>query len=335
MRPILKTGIRRYLLVVFAVSVMLSFTFSRVEAAAEKIPVFVSILPQKFFVEQIGKERVDVQVMVQPGASPHTYEPKPRQMAALSKTGVYFAIGLPFEKVWLEKISASNKYMKIIHTDEGIAKIQMKAEHHHEEEAEHKEDGKQKEPSEHKAAHNKEDKGEKEPDETHAHSDANGEPDPHIWLSPKLVAIQAQHILEGLKSVDPDYATLYDANYRTFILQITKLDEELKGIFADRKGIKFMVFHPSWGYFARDYQLEELPVEIEGKNPRPAQLQELINNARENKISIIFVQPQFSVKSARQIAREINAEVVFADPLAYEWIENLRDVSKKFKSALK
>lgn len=329
-------------LLVFAFTVLI-FTSSRVEAAEGKIPVFVSIVPQKFFVEQIGRDRVDVQVMVEPGASPHTYEPKPQQMRALSKARVYFAIGLPFEHVWLGKIAAANRDMKIVHTDEGIEKIQMVGEHHHEGEAgeqhraepPHKPDG-----AKHTAEPPHKPAGERDSAEEHHRPDGepgelHGEPDPHIWLSPGLVAIQAEQILNGLKAVDPSSAALYESNYRTFISQITALDGELKEIFAGKQGVQFMVFHPSWGYFAREYKLKELPIEMEGKDPKPAQIQELISHAREHKISVIFVQPQFSVKSAHQIAKEINGEVVFADPLAYDWFKNLREVADKFKAALR
>ncbi|MBF0572876.1 MAG: zinc ABC transporter substrate-binding protein, partial [Desulfamplus sp.] len=303
--------------------------FSKVSASEDKLTVFVSILPQKFFVEQIGKDRVDVHVMVQPGASPHTYEPRPQQMTALSKTDIYFAIGLPFEKVWLEKISATNKNMKIINTDDGIEKIQMVRHNHNEEgdDVEHKVT--EKKSVKNDKEQNIKQKQELEPDlhKEHKHKgenkEHNGEPDPHIWLSPKLVIIQANHILEGLKSIDSKSGAFYDANYKEFILKIEKIDRDLKDIFKDKKGVKFMVFHPSWGYFARDYNIQEIPIEKEGKNPRPAELQELINHAREDKILVIFAQPQFSTKSAKQIAREINGEVVFADPLAYDWFKNL------------
>lgn len=305
----------------FQFSIPLPATASANGSTDEKMHIFVSILPQKFFVEQIGKNIVDVQVMVQPGASPHTYEPKPQQMASLSETKIYFSIGLPFERVWLGKIAAANKKMSIVHTDEGIKKIHMMEHYHHDEESEHKED----------IGHDKHHENESgKTDNSH-----NGEPDPHIWLSPELVIIQAQHILKALKNADPDHASIFDSNYNKFISEVEKLDGELKKIFADKPGVQFMVFHPSWGYFAHTYNLQQLPIEIEGKNPKPSQLQELILRAKKDKISVVFAQPQFSVKSARQIAREINGEVVFADPLAYNWFDNLREVAAKFKSALK
>jgi zinc transport system substrate-binding protein len=278
-------------------------------SAAQFPVVFVSILPQKFFVQQIGKELVDVEVMVQPGASPATYEPKPKQMAALSRARIYFSIGVPFENAWLRKISATNPEMKVVHTDQGITKIPMAA--HHDEE-----DG-----SRHEDRHSR---------DQHAH----GTLDPHIWLSPSLVKIQAQTILEALQEIDPEHAGIYEDNFRQFVSAVDALDTRLKAVFAAKDGMRFMVFHPSWGYFAEAYGLQQIPIEVEGKNPKPAQLKALIEHARENKISVVFVQPQFSTKSAELIAREIGGQVVFADPLAENWLDNLYDVASKFKAAL-
>jgi zinc transport system substrate-binding protein len=263
--------------------------------------VFVSILPQKYFVKQIGKDRVDVRVMVQPGASPATYEPKPKQLVELSKTDIYFSIGVPFEKVWLKKITAANPRMKVVHTDHGIEKIPMAADVHHDQEKHHN----------------------------------HGIPDPHIWLSPPLVKIQAHTILSALQQVDPSHGTVYQTNYREFVSRIHELDGQLKTLFAEKQGLRFLVFHPAWDYFARAYGIEQVPIEIEGKEPKPAQLKELIEYARENRITVIFVQPQFSAKSADLIAKEIGGQVAFADPLAEDWMANLREVADKFEAALK
>ena len=100
---------------------------------AEPIEVFVSIVPQKYFLERIGGESVKVSVMVQPGANPATYEPKPRQMVALTKAKAYFAIGVPFEAAWLNRISAVNPRMMVIQTEEGIEKRIMEDHIHVEE----------------------------------------------------------------------------------------------------------------------------------------------------------------------------------------------------------
>lgn len=276
--------------------------------AGEKLSVFVSIVPQKYFVQQIGKDFVDVKIMVQPGASPATYEPKPRQMAELSKADLYFSIGVPFENAWLQKIAAANPDMKVIHTDHGIEKRAM-AEHHHDEEDHH--DG-----------------------EDH-HDDDHAGLDPHIWISPALVKIQAKTILKALQAADPSHKKEYAENFNSFAAKIDALDQDLKQIFAGKKGLQFMVFHPAWGYLAHDYGLKQVPVEIEGKDPKPAQLKELIEHAKAGGIKVIFVQPQFSTKSAELVAREIGGQVAFANPLAEDWMVNLRMITQKFNDFLK
>lgn len=267
--------------------------------AEDKLLVFVSIPPQKYMVQQIGQALLDVEVMIPAGADPHIYEPKPRQMVALSKARLYFAIGIqPFENNWLKKLVSSNPEMMLVHTDRGVQKIPMTT-------------------PQHKA-------------ERHA-----GEPDPHIWLSPPLVMKQAQTILNALLEFDPASRTVYETNYQAFVSELQALDAELKNIFAAKQGLQFMVLHPAWGYFAHTYGLKQVPIEIEGKDPKPAQLKELIDYAKHNQIKIIFVQPQFSPRNAELVAKEIGGQVVFADPLAADWSDNLREVAGKFKSALK
>jgi zinc transport system substrate-binding protein len=287
-------------------------------------------------VQQIGKDLVDVQVMVLPGASPATYEPKPKQMADLSKTKIYFAIGVPFENAWLGKIAAANPNMRVVHTDHGIEKLAMAAHHHHDDdEGEHHEEGKANEhhgEDEHdhdKRVNTMGNTGQVHDDHEHAGLD------PHIWLSPPLVKIQARTILAALQEADPAHRSVYEANFKEFTAQIDQLDADLKKTFAGKKGLQFMVFHPAWGYFAHAYGLKQVPIEIEGKDPKPAQLKELIQHARENGIKVVFVQPQFSTKSAELVAREIGGQVAFANPLAEDWMANLREVADKFQRALK
>lgn len=294
-------------------------------SANDKLPVFVSIVPQKYFVEQIGKELVNVQAMVRPGSSPATYEPKPRQMAGLSKTKIYFAIGVPFENVWLEKIAAVNPDMKVVHTDHGIEKLEMTAHHHHKNRSEARHE------AEHDHKEGEHHGGKMADEKKHNHAGL----DPHIWLSPALVKIQARTILAALQEADPGNRSVYESNFKAFITQIDRLDRELKSTLAGNRGMQFMVFHPAWGYFAHDYGLKQVPVEIEGKYPKPARLQALIQHAREKGIRIIFVQPQFSTKSAELVAREIDGQVAFANPLAEDWMANLRQVAGNFQAALK
>ncbi len=284
---------------------MYFFPFS---ASAQKT-VFVSILPQKFFVQQISGNLLNIEVMVQPGASPATYEPKPSQMRKLAASSMYFAIGVPFEKAWLSKIAQINEDMVIIHTDAGITKTAMTEENeligeHHDVEIDHS---------------------------SHDHSGL----DPHIWLSPVLVKKQADTIRKALIELLPEKIATLNANYSNFSDKIDSLHHELQTLLNDKKGMHFMVFHPSWGYFAREYGLEQISVEIEGKSPKPAQMQELINLAKVNNIQIIFAQKQFSSKSAEIIAREIGGKVIQIDPLAEDWFTNMENVARQINSAVK
>ncbi len=292
--------------VLFFINMMFLMNFP-VASADDRLRVFVSILPQKYFVEQIGGDHVDVSVMTPPGADPHTYEPKPRQMVALAGAKVYFAVGVSFETVWLEKIAAANPGMRIVHTDAGIKKIPMTSDDAH---GEHRH-------------------GE---DHDHHHTAA----DPHVWTAPPLVKIMAGTIQTALSEIDPAHGKIYKANLKAFFSEIDKIDQEFNDLFSkDKNGISFMVFHPSWGYFAHCYGLNQIPVEIEGKDPKPAQFQSLIEEARTRGIKVIFVQPQFSTRSAETVAQAIGGQVVIADPLAYDWADNLRRQALQFKAALK
>jgi len=245
--------------------------------------------------------------MVQPGASPATYEPKPAQMTALAAARIYFSIGVPFESVWLKKIAAANPNLIIAPTDHGILKRNMAAHQHH---------------------------APKTRSENN-HDHRSGRADPHIWTSPPLVMMQARTILLALQACDPAHRSVYETNYRHFINALVDLDAELREILFDRQKTSFLVFHPSWGYFADAYELQQVAIEIEGKEPKPLQLQELITRAKEKNIKAVFVQPQFSSKSADIIAKAIGGRVIPADPLAADWAANLRNQALRFKDALR
>ena len=292
---------------IIALSFLSLICFLSPASAGDRVKVFVSIPPQKYFVEKIGGDLVDISVMVLPGFSPATYEPKPKQMVKLTESRIYFAIGVFFEEVWLKKFARNNPEMKIIATQNGIEKIPMKRHLHDDKERNHN-------------------KG-------IAHA---GSKDPHIWLSPPLVMLQARNILDALVTVDPTNRGIYESNYKSFITELVDLDLRISDLFADRgQGTRFIAYHPAWGYFAETYDLIQLPVEIEGKNPTPRALQQLIPDAKKDGIKVVFVQPQFSTKSARTIARAIGGHVVFADPLASDWAKNLLMVAEQFKDVLR
>lgn len=279
--------------------------------AGGKVRAFVSVLPQKYFVERIGGDLVDVGVLVLPGANPHMYEPTPRQMTALTKAQVYFAIGVNLEDVWLPKLVDANRDLLVVRTQEGVKKLPMAAHHH--------DDG-----DEHEAGH-----------EEHADHD-HGILDPHIWLDPVRVKTIARNTCAGLVRVDPAHRAEYEANLAAFLKDLDNLNATIAKILAPVPADKrtFMVFHPAWGYFAKRYGLTQVPIEAGGSEPSARHLAEIIEHGRELGVSVVFVQPQFSQRSADVIASELKAKVEPLDPLAENWKDNLLYAAKAFEQAL-
>lgn len=273
-----------------------------VPASANKLQTTVSISPLKYFVDKIGGDNVKTNVMVKSGSSPATYEPQPRQMAELSKSQIYFAIGVPFEQAWLPRFKSAGNKLEIINLGNGVVHHAMKT-HIHDE-------------------------------DNHAHDENRNDKlikDPHVWLSPPLARIICQQIREVLIEHDPDNANIYNRNYLKLAKEINELDSELLKTFTQKgQEFNFMVYHPSWGYFARTYGLNQIPIELEGKEPSPKELAQLIEFANKNSVQAIFIQPQFSQKSARAIAKSIGAKILTADPLAENWAENLRNAAGAF-----
>ncbi len=164
--------------------------------------------------------------------------------------------------------------------------------------------------------------------------DEHGEKDPHVWTSPAAMKVMGATIAEHLASLDPENAEHYEENLSLLQSEIDALDAELSATFEAADSSTFMVFHPAWGYFARDYDLEQVAVEVGGQEPSAAELADLIDLAREKDISVIFVQPSMSTRTATVIAEEIGAEVVVVDPLAEDWLNNMYTVADAFKKAL-
>lgn len=276
--------------------------------ANEPLKVFVSILPQEFFVNAIGKEKVKVTVMVPPGANPAVYEPKPSQMVKLAETDIYFAIGVPFEKAWMQKIADSNPKMTIVHTDDNVPKTPISG-HYHEDA-----DGNQ--------VWHGEDHSDGDMDDDHdgEHVDDGENLDPHIWLDPALVKIQARNITDALNAADPFNSDFYEKNYQAFLLRCDEVDAQVREKLRGCEGITFMTFHPAWGYYAKAFGMHQLTVEVGGREPSPAQLKALIDQAKADKVKVIFVQPQFDQKHARTIAKATGTKLLIADPLELDWV---------------
>ena len=262
-----------------------------------KINCVVSIAPQKVFVEAIGGDLVDVSLMVKAGNSPHTYEPKPSQMKDIAKADIYFSIGVEFEKVWLKRFKHQNREMKIIDISKNIQKIDID-----------RYKNKQKSSSQHIKK------------------------DPHIWTSPINVKQIVRNIYNSLIQFDNKNRVIYKKNLDTFIKKIDLTDKTIRDNLKNLpKTRKFIVFHPALGYFAKEYNLIQLAIEVEGKNPKPKALRFLINEIKRDKIRVIFTQPEFSPRVANQLAKSLNIKVMKFTSLAENWSDNLIDLSKVIK----
>ncbi len=259
------------------------FTGRAGAGSGSKILVAVSIAPQAFFVKQIGGDRVQVVVLLPPGANPATFEPRARTLLALSKVRLYFRIHVPFEDAWMEKFRAVNRRMKVIDTTKGIRRV----------------------------------KG-----------------DPHIWLAPRLVKHQVRSICEALEKIDPRARDKYEKNGIKFRERLEALDKTIRRRFRGAKRRVFLVYHPCWGYFAREFGLTQVAIEREGKPPGAAFLSGILQMARRKGIHCIFAQPQFDTRSARMLAHLIHGRVVLLDPLAKNWGENLQASAEKIARCL-
>ncbi len=263
-----------------------------------KINTVVSILPQKTFVEKIGGDKVNVSLMIQPGNSPHTYEPKPSQMKDIAKADIYFSIGVEFDTVWLEKFLALNKTMAVVKLDSGIEKIEIE-EHSH---------------------------GEEEGHEGDDHS--NHTLDPHVWTTPKNVKVIAKNIYNTLVETDIANKEYYKKNYDKFLAEIEETDKKINDILLalDDKA-KFVVFHPSWGYFAKDYKLTQVAIESGGKNPKAKHLQKIISTIKNDYIEVVITAPEFNDTTAKMIADATGIKVIKVSPLNPKWSKNLINLS--------
>lgn len=282
---------------------MLVFLSTPFSFAADKIAVTTTMMPLAFFIEEIGGPHVDVNVMIAESGNPHAYEPTPGQMRALSQADIYVKVGsgVEFELIWMDKLLALNPEMKVCDASKGIPLIPM--EDHH--------DG-------------------------HGDHDKHyGEYDPHVWLSLNNAVIMAENIRDALIDFSPDQKDFFVKNTAGLILRLDELKRYASQIFEKVGTRTFLIFHPAWGYFARDFHLTQIAAEQGGKEPTPRQLNALIRQAQQLGVKVIFASPQFSQKSARVIAAEIKGRVLLIDPLSKEYMENMRQVIEAFEMSMR
>ena len=219
-------------------------------------------------------------------------------MSLLSRAKLYFSIGVPFEKIWINRIQSIHPLLKIVPL--------------------------------HKLGREKPMTGQG-PNDNHLHSFG----DPHIWTSPARVKVMAIKIRDALVKVQPDHENFFNVNLEKFISDLNNLDLEIREILEDNPGRHFMVFHPAWSYFADDYGLEQVSIEQDGKEPGAQALQRIIEQGKKLGIKVIFVQKQFSLSIPESIAKTMGAKLRETDPLAEDYIENMRQTAKAISGALK
>ena len=254
---------------------------------------------------------MEVTILIPPGGNPHTYELTPRQMNMLSKTDLYVKVGsgIEFELMWMKKIEDLNKSMPLCDVSKGITLIDTDDE-----------------------GHDDEYKEEEENEHGHNH---HGRKDPHIWLSPVNAIVITENIKDSLSKIDPENSDYYDRNAATLITKLKTLKQDISIKLDKISQRQFFIFHPAWGYFARDFNLVQIPIELSGKEPTPERLGNLVKQARKDGIKVIFSSPQFSRKSADVIAKEIKGKVVFIDPMSDDYLNNLEKTAQLFRESLK
>ncbi len=283
------------------VGILLFIDISSANAAQkDTITIFVSILPQVDFVQKIGGSRIQVFPMVLPGQSPATFAPTPKQIAALAGADLYFRIGVPFENSLVPKMRRNLPDLAINDLRSGLHLIVEDT------------------------------KGHDHGDE-HGHG---GEHDPHIWLDPMLVNHMAITIRDALIALDPSGADTYQANCASFQSELKQLHQLLQATLQPFAGQKIYVFHPSYAYFCRAYGLVQKSIVPGGRAPGARQLSRLIEQAGREGVRYIFVQPQFSRKTAEAIAGAIGATLIVLDPLADNYIENMTSIAHSISNAL-
>ncbi len=301
---------RKLFQITIALAVLTAACGGENSAENDGLTVLVSVVPQSYFVHRLAGDLAEVHVIIPPGASPAAYEPSPSDLATISTADLWFSIGVSSEHGWKEDFAELNPALEIVETEAGIERLPI---------------DRYGIPGEHGEAH----------DHGHDHDHDHGDLDPHVWLSPEMVKVQINTMAEALIEADPENEGIYRGNLEAFRTEIENLQTEMHRVLDPLAGKSFMVFHPSWGYFADEFGLVQVPVEIAGSEPSPGEMSALVDYALEQEIAVIFVSPQFSTASAEAIAAEIGAEVAILDPLEENWPDNMERAGRELQDALR
>jgi zinc transport system substrate-binding protein len=263
--------------------------------------ITVSIPPFAYFVEAVAGDDFRVNVMLPPGADHHIWEPLPAQINALAGSEAFIINGqLGFEQAWMGRFREINPGMKILDLSQNIDLIDLNEEEEADDHSGH---------------------------EAHVH----GGPDPHYWMSPVSAYIIAEDLKNFLTQLNPAAAGKYEAGLKALQKKIAVVDSTLREELALASSKTFLIYHPALEYMARDYGLEQISFENEGKSPSPGRMKELIDIAREKGINIIFIQTEYDLRNAESIAGETGAELVVINPMNRDWPAAVSEVGKALR----
>ena len=294
--------------------------------------VIASIAPVGYLAKAVGGDKIEVQSLAK--GDVHSYEPKPNDMKAVAKARIFIAAGLEFEEAWIPRFKASAKNLVVVQSDAKIAKLKEEHSGHEEHDEEHSghDDNKAKDDkhaghAEH-AKHDEKHEAHEEHDEEHeAHAD------PHVWLNPMLAITMARNISDALIDMDKANKDFYLKNFQKLMNDLLAFDESAKNELAGLKNRKFVVYHPAWGYFAEHYDLEQISIERNGKEPKIDEMASTVKMIKDENIKVIFADPNRSQKSAQVLASQTGAKVELLDPLGYNLLENLKIAVRAIKDA--
>lgn len=302
---------RRITTFLFVLSGLLLLTACGRRQLEERI-ISVTIEPQRHFAEQIAGDRFLIHCVVPAGQSPETYDPTPQQMVGIGQSEAYLRIGsIGFELAWMEAIQQNNPQMPVFDLSEGMPLLKGEAE-----EAEGEPHSSAGEHAHHHAE-----------GEAHHHHHHGGV-DPHIWSSVQGARIVAKNTLAALRTLDPLHAEEFEANYQQVIAKIDSTEAVVKELLRPLTHRAFIIYHPALTYFAAENGLEQLCIEMEGKEPSPAQLKALVEAAQSHQAKVVFVQQEFDQKNAELIAQETGCQLTGINPLAYDWSREIIRIAK-------
>lgn len=254
--------------------------------------ISVTIEPQRYFAEKIAGDLFQINCVTPAGQSPETYDPTPQQMVQISQSQAYFRIGeIGFEQAWMKNLQSQNPDMVVFDLSEGMELIKNEEEAHEE-------------------------------GETHHHHH-HGSVDPHIWTSISGARVIAQNTYQAFIKLDPENQEIYQAGYQRLIEEIDSTEAEMKQLLQPLAGTAFIIYHPALTYFAREFGLKQLCIELDGKEPSPAQLKQLLETATQSGAKVVFVQQEFDQKNAELIAKETGCRLVTINPLSYNWHDEM------------